>query len=267
MNAYGSRLFFHRMLAAFVLLSLPVISSLPLGGDDPRAGKASNQTSAVAESAEPSSGELLKADLTQQESNELRSLLRALTDQQLVVIAKGGEPPPRICQLIEKSSARMNEELLAELARRWDRQFRSQTVAEAVTEEFPVVASEAPVEEHAVIDGPPKPIEVKMDRVVVEAVFGTPFNVGVMELTFAKGHGPILYPDQPLYLDTTVQPAHYETFDVTYQEPQGASRWQVDRLRVSFLHQGGGPGHLSLSGIPGFLLASQKVESASKVAA
>jgi hypothetical protein len=205
MNAPQLKLSLHRVLATIVLLALPLITTVWLVGDEPKTGKAKNPTSDVADSADPSPGEPSKAERTQQEAKELAALLRALTDQELVAIAQGGEPPAKISQLIDKTSARMNEELLAELARRWDRQSRAKTVAETETED--VVASEATIEDKFAIDEPPKPIVVKLDDVAIEAVSGTPVNVGVMELTFTKGHGPILYPDQPLYLDISNQRA------------------------------------------------------------
>ncbi|WP_442511919.1 PDZ domain-containing protein [Novipirellula sp. SH528] len=260
MNVYRSKLFFHRVLATMVLLSLPLTFSLRLDGDEPKTGEAKNQASDVAESADPVLGELPIVEQTQQMSKDLTSLLRTLTDQQLVAIAKGDEPPPKISQNFGISSDQLNEELLAELARRWDRQLHPTTVAENAPETQPVVASNATVEDNAVINGPAKPDAVKLDSIVIEAFSGTPLNVGVMELTFTKGHGPILYPDQPLYLDATPLPAHYVTFDVSYQKRQGESPWQVDRIRVSFLHQGGGPAELTLSGVQGLQLDPQKVD-------
>ena len=242
-----------------VLLSLPLTLSLRLNGGEPKTGEATNQASDVAESADPTPGELPKVERTQQESNDLTSLLRSLTDQQLVAIAKGDEPPPKISQNFSISSDRLNEELLAELARRWDRQFQPKTASETASENLPNVVSDATVKDNLAINGPAKPITVKLDSVVVETFSGTPLNVGVMELTFIKGHGPILYPDQPLYLDATPLPAHYVTFDVSYQKRQGESPWQVDRIRVSFLHQGDGPAELALSGVEGLQLDPQKI--------
>lgn len=258
MNASPLKLKFHRVLPAIVLLALPLITTVWLVGDEPKSGKAKNPTSNVVDSANLSRGDSSAAERTQQETKELTALLRALTDRELVAIAQGGEPPAKISQLIDKTSARMNEELLAELARRWDRQSRTKIVAEKATED--VAASEATIEDKDADDQPPMPIVVKLDDVVVEAVSGTPMSVGVMELMFTKGHGPILYPDQPLYLDISNQRAHYVTFDVSYQERQDESPWQVDRIRVSFLLRGDGPAQLTLAGVEGLRLDPQEVE-------
>ncbi len=126
-------------------------------------------------------------------------------------------------------------------------------------DQVPHVASEAAGKEQSAIDQPPQPIVVKLDSVTVEAVFGEPANVGVMELTYMEGHGPVLQPDQPLFLASGDQRAHYATFDVSYQQRQGKSSWQVDRIRVFYLLRGDGPTQLTLSGVGGRLLDPQPV--------
>lgn len=260
MNVYRSKRIFHRVLATMILLSLPMTFSLRLDGDEPKTGDAENQASDVTESADLDPGELPIVDQTQQESKDLTSLLRTLTDRQLLAIAKGDEPPPSIFPVSGVSADRLNEELLAELARRWDRQLQPKTATETASNPQAVVASNVTVQDNVAINVPAKSITVKLDSIVVEAFSGTPLNVGVMELTFTKGHGPILYPDQPLYLDATPLPAHYVTFNVSYQKRQGESPWQVDRIHVSFLHQGDGPTELTLSGVQGLQLAPQNVD-------
>ena len=82
----------------------------------------------------------------------------------------------------------------------------------------------------------PEPIdEMVVTRALSEIFASEPMSVGRIELTFAEGRGPIIYPDQVISLESTDDRAHYAAMDVEYDQTNERTPFQATRLECTFL--------------------------------
>ncbi len=162
---------------------------------------------------------------------------------------------------MELSREQLNELLLRELARRWQQpagqveaespeehheQPKSPSVKPQRQERDAETVAEAPIADARSIENPAEPAKIIIENALTEAFAGEPMGAGRMELVFAIGHGPIVYPDQSFVLVESDQRAHYAAFDLEYEKTDESTPYRVQRVEVLFLVRGKGPLELSL---------------------
>ena len=108
--------------------------------------------------------------------------------------------------------------------------------------------------------------EVIAEKIVTEAVVGSPLGAGRIELSYAAGHGPVIYPDQRLSLAATDERVRYATFNIDYQPADVISSYQVKRIEALFLLSGEGPVDFTLGGPHGTLVQESIEPVANNVA-
>ena len=189
-----------------------------------------------------------------EQHDRLAERLQEISNQELLAIVEGKDTPAAI-GVLQTPPARLNEAVMAELARRLEPKLAKPEVnPPKVTADAglanpdlnPKPKADLPTD-ISVVQPPAEPAEVKLARVSVESFSGTPFAVSMVELTYEPGHGPMIYPDQPLFLDSTDQRAHYAVFDLSYQGSDQQPTRMVDRLRALFLVRGSDACQVSLS--------------------
>jgi hypothetical protein len=201
-------------------------------------------------------------------NDQLDQRLQRLSNQELRAIVESGDAPGEIRALLA-TTARLNQAVMKELVRRLDAKAEkpdaeSLKVAVGVPDLIPAPDAELPSEMSvggvAIVEQPAEPAEVKLASVNVESFSGHPFAVGMVELKYEMGHGPILYPDQPLFFDSTDQRAHYIAFDLSYQQGDRGPTRMVDRLRALYLLRGSDACQVSLATAAGPLVAKKEVQ-------
>ena len=196
-------------------------------------------------------------------NEQLEQRLRGMTNEQLRSLAKDGPVPATISDL-HVAPDQLSNSLVKELARRLETpksptaettDVKGTATADSKSDVGDEVDDKVSVEDMLV-----GPAEIKLEKAAVETFLGKPFSTGSLELKFEPGHGPVIYPDQQLFLDATDKRAHYITFELIYQEPKGELRMMVDRIRIIFLLRGVDPCQLSLSSVNGVLLDRQNIK-------
>ncbi|WP_372898086.1 hypothetical protein [Stieleria sp.] len=178
-------------------------------------------------------------------------LIGELTDAQLAALARGEQPSAALAEQLQMTGADLHELLLSEFADRLGRDHRK-TPEPLVKPESTVDSTQHSGKSPTPIPGigaggdPEEPFDqgpvaVRLQDVIVQAQQGTPAGAVVMELVYAQGHGPILFPDQPLFLVETQGRAKYAAFDITYQQSSKRSPFEVDRIEAAFLVNGQTP--------------------------
>lgn len=194
---------------------------------------------------------------------QLQQSLEGMTNEELRSLARDGAIPAKISDL-HVSPDQLNSSLVKVLARRLETpkmRTADPTVVKGIATDAP--KAEADDEVNGSVSGEDMLVgqaEIKLEKVAVETFLGEPFSTGTVELKFEPGHGPIIYPDQQLFLDATDKRAHYITFELFYQDQNSELTMMVDRIRVSFLLRGVGPCQVSLSSVDGLLLDKQDIE-------
>ncbi len=197
----------------------------------------------------------------------LEERLQSVSNQELRAIVENGDIPAAISAL-HPSPVRLNEAVIKELVRRLDPKLSKPDVdALKVGTDADIAGpalNRAPGVERpeGITPGEPatEPAEIKLAHVKVESYSGQPFAVGIVELKYEPGHGPIIYPDQPLFLDATDRRAHYIAFDLSYQQSDQKPTMMVDRLRALFLLRDSAACQVSLSTVAGALIENQDVQ-------
>ncbi len=193
----------------------------------------------------------------------LEQLLHGMSNEQLRSLAEDGAVPITISEL-DVSPDPLNNALIKELARRLEtpKMLRAEAAEVKGTEiaDSKGGAGDNLNGKNSVEDMLESPAEIKLANVAVETFSGEPFAVSMVELEYEAGHGPLIYPDQPLFLDSTDQRAHYISFDLSYQQITNKPTMMVDRLRVLFLLRGSQPCQVSLSSVTGTLLEEKDIE-------
>ena len=193
--------------------------------------------------------------------------LQRISDQELRTIVEGGDVPAAI-GILHPSPERLNEAVMKELVRRlYPKLDKPDIAASKVATDAEIAGPElnhAPgvelPKEISIGERAAEPAEIKLANVSVESFSGQPFAVGIVELKYEPGHGPIIYPDQPLFLDATDQRAHYIAFDLSYQQSDHEPTMMVDRLRASFLLRGSAACQVSIATVAGALFEKQDVQ-------
>ena len=194
---------------------------------------------------------------------QLEQQLHGLTNQELRSLAEDATVPAPIRDL-HVSPDQLNNALIQELARRLETpkthtaetsEAKGTATADSSTDEGDEVDDKVSVKKMLDV-----PDEIKLANVSVESFLGAPFAVGMVELKYEPGQGPIVYPDQPLFLDSTDQRAHYIAFDLSYQQRDNEPTMMVDRIRVLFLLRGSASCQVSLRTVAGSLLEKKDVQ-------
>ncbi|QEF98489.1 hypothetical protein Mal15_25410 [Stieleria maiorica] len=291
------------MISSLIVASavvLMALSTLPLSADE-RAESSENppqnavETKPVHGEADTSDGpiepprsvDLLDAEIDvtdlprpPRQSTSLEgpaALIRGLSDGQLAALARGEQPNAALAKQLELTGADLHQLLLDELAERLSREHQK-------TPE-PLVKPAAKVDSDGQSQNPSPPnpdldpgidrqdlldqgpVEVRLQEVVVQAQQGTPAGAVVIELVYAEGQGPILFPDQPLFLVEKQARAKYVTFDIRYQQSSKRSPFEVDRILAAFLVNGQEPLDVTLMTRDEVLLERVDVKLVGQVAA
>ena len=216
-----------------------------------------------------------------------------LSDSQLTKVAQTGELPAGLTAPPTLSSERLHELLVRELVRRLENQAAKEgqqdsgrmpqpapASADSETAASPDSETAASSDSASTLRDKPGNLEpgssagagqldavkalelreVIVERSVAEAVLGEPMGVGRMEVEFKAGHGPILRPDQLLFLRSTEWRSNYATFEVEYQPADDRTKHQVQRIRSLFLVAGRGPIELKLCSSQGELVREKLFE-------
>nr|WP_143547821.1 hypothetical protein [Rhodopirellula sp. SM50] len=178
-------------------------------------------------------------------------LIGELSDAQLAALARGEQPSAALAEQLEMTGADLHELLLSEFADRLGRDHR------ATPEPFVKPKSTVDSIRRSGESVPPNlgigaggdsektfdqgPVAVRLQDVIVQAKQGTPAGAVVIELVYTEGHGPILFPDQSLFLVEKQGRAKYVAFDIAYQQSSKRSPFEVDRIEAAFLVNGEKP--------------------------
>jgi hypothetical protein len=211
----------------------------------------------------------LKGDEPKSNENngQLEERLQRISNQELRAIAEGRETPALI-GVLRPSTARLNEAVMKELVRRLDAKPDKPMVDEPGVSVAtgnkepdlnPELGGDLPADKNAAeLDA--EPSEIKLANIGVESFAADPFSVALIELQYEPGQGPIIYPDQALFLDSTDQRAHYIAFDVLYQQRDNEPTMMVERLRAFFLLRGSDSCQVSLSTAGAALFETKDVQ-------
>lgn len=188
---------------------------------------------------------------------QLEKRLNDMSNEALRSLAQDGALDATIRDL-RVSPDQLNNALIKELARRLETP-KAHSADTTEVEGAAIADSKADVgggvnDKLAVENTLIGPAEIKLENAAVETFLGEPFSTGSLELKFQPGHGPVIYPDQQLFLDATDNRAHYITYELSYQEQKGELTRMVDQIRVDFLLRGVGPCQVSLSSVDDVLL-------------
>ena len=194
------------------------------------------------------------------DSEQLEQWLRGVTDQELISLANEGTAPATIGEL-HVSPGQLSHLLIREMSRRLETQktqpAEATEIKRTATADSKADGGDQVDDQGSGEDMPVGPAEIKLQKAAVETFLGDPFSTGNLDLQFQPGHGPVIYPDQQLFLDTTDNRAHYITFDLSYQQHKGEPTMMVDRIRVHFLLRGVDPCQVSLSSVNEVFLDKQ----------
>lgn len=212
----------------------------------------------------------LTPNLDETHEGELARILRQLSDRELAALARGESPLPFPADRSTGTPENIHDLLLDELARRLDStgdQVRSlkpsvEDTDDTVAVEQEVMADDDAAEVDKLADL--GPVTVELESVVAEVAAGEPMSAVVLELNYQVGHGPILYPDQPIFLTADQRQTYYVSFDIDYQESSKRSPWEAQRVEVTFLVRDHDPFHVELSTIDGELLERTEVKQADR---
>ncbi|WP_182867453.1 hypothetical protein [Stieleria mannarensis] len=179
------------------------------------------------------------------------ALIRELSDADLAALARGEQPTAALVKQLELTGADLHQLLLDELAVRLSRDPRTtpqpRLKPAAVVDSNDQSRKPSPPDPDVDQGGDQRdlldqgPVEVQLQDVIVQAQQGTPAGAVVIELVYAEGHGPILFPDQPLFLVEKQGRAKYAAFDVSYQSSSQRLPFEVERIEAAFLVNGQAP--------------------------
>ena len=204
-----------------------------------------------------------KADASK--PNSPSKFLSGLSDAQLSELIQGGQRAKDLQGLWKLKQPEWDQLMLGELQRRWSQQ-HGPTEAEASPTEKSTASQEVVAGEQAIDQQSPEkrsldqagtlstdqrsaaantetgvattndtPAEFVVQQVLTELVAGDPLNPGRIELTFQDGHGPVIYPDQSVVIQSQDERIFYVTTQLTYQETKDRGPYQVKKLGGWFL--------------------------------